>query len=318
MPQSTRLMSSCRTIGTTEPPLLQPPSNDIVYIAMYNKILAAVNEHLNSEVAARYAMHLAKAAGGTLYLCHVAEQNAQKEAIQRAEEAMKRCLRKSKEMGITVEEIHEYGDPLERIRKIVRSEGIDIVFASTRQEDIKRRLYAGTMARKLSVNLPCSVALVRVVHMGRIHPKKILVPLKARIDHIDERAFFAAKMAEAFGSNTYLFHTTEPVTGFFRGEIHFTPLELENRLPKDISHFVEHLDSYKVSHEKRLVSGKVGRRIVIEAAARRFDLVIMGASERSLLSSLISENPVEELLRETPCDLIILKARDEDKQPFRR
>jgi nucleotide-binding universal stress UspA family protein len=282
---------------------------------MYDKILAAVNEHLNSEVSARYAMHLAKGAGGTLYLCHVVEQDAPREATRLAEESMRRCLRKSKEMGIAVEEIHEYGDPPERIRKIVRSKGIDIVFASTRQEDVKRRLYAGTMARKLSVNLPCSVALVRVVHMGRIHPKKILVPLKARIDHIDERAFFAAKMAEAFGSDIYLFHTTEPVTSFFHGEIHFTPFELENRMPKDISIFVEQLNSYGASHEKGMASGRAGRRIVIEAAARRFDLMIMGASERSLLSSLIFENPVEELLRETPCDMIILKARHEDKQP---
>ncbi len=27
---------------------------------MYKKVLAAVNEHINSEVAARYALHLAK------------------------------------------------------------------------------------------------------------------------------------------------------------------------------------------------------------------------------------------------------------------
>ena len=33
----------------------------ILILAMYNKILAAVNEHLNSEVTARYALHLARA-----------------------------------------------------------------------------------------------------------------------------------------------------------------------------------------------------------------------------------------------------------------
>ncbi len=285
---------------------------------MYEKVLAAVNEHLNSEVAARYAMHLAKGSGGALFLCHVAEQNAPKDLIRLGEEAMKRCLRKSREMGVTAEEIREYGDPLERIRRIVRSENIDIVFASTRQEDVERRLYAGTMAKRFSVGLPCSVALVRVVHMGRIHPKKILVPLKARIDHIGERAFFAAKMAGAFGSDIFLFHTTKTVTSFFHGEEHITPLELGNSLPGDISLFVEHLGSYGASHEKGFASGKAGRKIVIEATARRFDLMIMGASGRSLPSSLISENPVEVLLRETPCDLIILKARHEDKQPVGR
>jgi nucleotide-binding universal stress UspA family protein len=38
-------------------------------------------------------------------------------------------------------------------------------------------------------------------------------------------------------------------------------------------------------------------------------MVIMGASERSLLSSLIQGSPVERVLRETTCDLIILKPR---------
>jgi nucleotide-binding universal stress UspA family protein len=285
---------------------------------MYEKILAAVNEHLNSEVAARYAMHLAKGAGGMLSLCHVVEKGAPEEALRLSQETMRRCLRKSKEMGITTIEICEYGDPLERIRKIVHGEGIDIVFAATRKEDVKRRIYAGTMARRLSVNLPCSVALVRVVHMGRIHPKKVLVPLKARIDHIGERAFFTAKIAGGFGADICLFHIAEPMTDFLHGEKHISPLELENSLPKDISLFVEHLNNYGVSHEKGFASGRAARKIVIEAAARRFDLMIMGASERSLLRSVISENPVEELLRETPCDLIILKAGHEDKQPLHR
>jgi nucleotide-binding universal stress UspA family protein len=35
----------------------------------------------------------------------------------------------------------------------------------------------------------------------------------------------------------------------------------------------------------------------------------MGASERSLLSSFIRGNPVENVLRETTCDLIILRPR---------
>jgi nucleotide-binding universal stress UspA family protein len=68
-----------------------------------------------------------------------------------------------------------------------------------------------------------------------------------------------------------------------------------------------------VPHEKRLIPGKTGRNITTEATAKRFDLVIMGASERSLLSSIFTGNPVEVVLRETPCDLIILKPRHENK-----
>jgi len=280
---------------------------------MYKKILTAVNEHLNSEITARYAMNLAKICAAKLHLCFIAEKGQQVATFDRAEEAMKRIFIDAEKMGIEVEAITETGDVVKKIDEVVRHERIDIVFAATRREDIERRFYAGTTARRLSIGLPCSVALVRVVHIGRIHPRKILVPLKARIDHLAERSYFSAILANAFNSNIYLFHSTKPITKFFHGEVHLTPIEWEKKLPKDISRFIEHLNKYKVPHEKRLIPGKAGRNITTEAAAKRFDLVIMGASERSLLSSIFKGNPVEVVLRETPCDLIILKPRHENK-----
>jgi nucleotide-binding universal stress UspA family protein len=280
---------------------------------MYKRILTAVNEHLNSEVAARYAMNLARICEAKLYLCFVAEKGQMTALINRAEEAMKRIFIEAEKMGMAVEAITETGDVIKKVDEIVRHEGIDIVFASTRKADVERRFYAGTVARQLSLSLPCSVALVRVVHIGRIHPKKILVPLKARINHLTERSYFSAMLANAFASNIYLFHSTKPITSFFHGEVHLTPIEWEKKLPKDIAHFIEQLKRYKVPHEKRLIPGKTGRNITTEATAKRFDLVIMGASERSLLSSIFTGNPVEVVLRETPCDLIILKPRHENK-----
>lgn len=54
------------------------------------------------------------------------------------------------------------------------------------------------------------------------------------------------------------------------------------------------------------------RSITIEAASKRHDLIIMGASERSLPASILKGNPVEDVLRETHCNLIILKPQHED------
>jgi nucleotide-binding universal stress UspA family protein len=285
---------------------------------MYRKILAAVNEHLNSEVAARYSMELARVTGSKLYICHVAEKGAPIKSLQLAEEAAKRLFHRAREMDVEAESIFDSGNPVRRIGDIVTSEGIDIVFVATRREDVERRFYSGTVARKLCVVLPCSVALVRVVHLGRLHPRKILVPLKARIYHISEHSYFTAMMATAFDSCVYLFHTTRPITKFFHGELHLSPLELEYGQPKDLARFSECLEKYNVVHEKRLVSGTAGNNIAVEAAAKRFDLVIMGASERGLLHSLLKGNPVEDVLRETPCDLIILKPGHEDQQSSNR
>jgi nucleotide-binding universal stress UspA family protein len=279
---------------------------------MYTKILAAVNEYLNSEISAQYALNLAKVCEAKLFLCFIAEKNMPRSSFDKAEDAIKRLFIKAKDMNLQVESITQTGEPVKEISKIVRNEGINIVFASTRREDIEKRFYAGTIARSLSLHLPCSVALVRVVHVGRMHSRNILVPLKAKINHAKERAYFTAKMAEGFGSKVFVLHAAKPITRFFHGEIHLTPVEWKKRLPKDISDFMEYLRKYDIAFEDRLLPGSIARSITIEAASKRHDLIIMGASERRLLGFLLKGNPVESVLRETPCDLIILKPRYED------
>ncbi len=281
-------------------------------IQMYKKILATINEYLNSEISAQYALNLAKTCGSKLYICFIAEKDMPRLSFDRAEEAVKRLFIKAKELDIPVESITESGEPIKEITKIVKHEKIDIVFAATRREDIEKRFYSGTIARSLSLKLPCSVAIVRVVHLGKAHPKNILVPLKAKINNVRERAYFTAKMAEGFSSKIFVFHSPKPMTNFFHGEIHLTPLEWTKMLPKDISDFIEYLKKYRIVHERKFAPGAIGRSITIEAASKRHDLIIMGASERGLLSSLLQGNPVEEVLKDTPCNLIIFKPRHED------
>jgi nucleotide-binding universal stress UspA family protein len=275
---------------------------------MYRKVLAAVNEHLNSEVAARYAMHLARAAGAKLFLYSVRQPGQTEAAFELARDAAQRLQHRAREIDIDAECLFETGDPVEKIRAIVLAEGIDLVFTATRREDVKHRIIrGGTTARRLLPGLPCSVALVRVVHMGRTHPREILVALKKQIDHIPERSEFTALLAKAFEARVHLFHVTRPVKKFFHGEMHLTPVEWEEKVPPDMSRFIGHLDGYGVDHEKRLSPGKAGKSIAIEAASRRRDLIVMGASERGIIDQLLHRTPVEEVLRETPCNLIILK-----------
>jgi len=279
---------------------------------MYKKILAAVNEHLNSEVTARYALNLAKELHAKIYICFVAEECMSRHNCQAAEDAMERLFNEARGLDIQAESITAMGNPVTEIGKIVHQENIGIVFASTRREDIEKRFYTGTVARSLSLKLPCSVALVRIAHLGRMRPKRILVPVKARINHVLERATFVTSMAKAFEAKVYVFHTPKPIEKIFQGEIHLTPPEWEERTSHDISHFMQYLKQQNIEHEGRHLPGKIAKNITIEAFAKRHDLIIMGASERSLWASLLKGNPVEQVLRDTPCDLIILKPRHED------
>lgn len=276
---------------------------------MYSRILAAVNEHLTSEIMARYAVEFARASNCKLYFCYIAEKNAPSDAVENANAALKRLQAVSESQGVNWDSITGSGDPVEKIKEIVQEESIDLVFASARHKDVQNRFFSQTTASRFSLELPCSFALVRVVHMARLRPREILVPVKARISHLAEKAFFCAMMAKAFDSRIFLFHARKPITRFFSGEVRPRSVELEESIPEDMEQFIKILDSYSVKHEKKLFPGAAGPAISIEAATKRSDLIIMGASRRSFLSSLFRENPVEDVIRRTPCNLIILAPR---------
>lgn len=276
---------------------------------MYKKVLAAVNEFTNSEIAARYAISLAKSCQAALSLIFVAEAKVHGEVYRRAEAALGRLFIEAEKQDIEVESITESGDPFRNIRDVVKRNQIDIVFTAARREDIQKRYFLKTLARELMMKLPCSVAMVRVVRMGSFIPKNILVPVRGHITHIEERSCFAAKLAEAFGSTVTLFHLAEPLTSYFHGEIHLPSSGREERIPKDMEKFTECLRRYEIYHEKRTRYGSIAREITIEAAHKRNDLILMGASERGLVRSIAGGNPVETVLRETPCNLIIFRPR---------
>jgi len=276
---------------------------------MYKRILAAVNEFTNSEIAARYAIALAKSCRAMLSFVFVAEENRDREVFRHAEAALERLFIDAEKQNIEVESITERGNPFRKIRELVNQKQIDLVFTATRREDIQKRFFLKTLAREFMNKLPCSVAMVRVVRMGRVVPKNILVPVRGHMTHVEERSCFLAKLAEAFGSTVTLFHLSKPLTSYFHGEIHLPSSQREERVPKDMEKFTECLRRYEIYHEKRTRYGNIAREITIEAAHKRNDLIVMGASERSLLRSIASGNPVETVLRETPCNLLILRPR---------
>ena len=146
-----------------------------------------------------------------------------------------------------------------------------------------------------------------ILFVYRIHPQNILVPYRGLSARPREKAFFVGKLAEAFGAAVTVFHTPEPPTSFFRGVIQGAGTM--KPLAGEMDRFLKHLEEFRLSPETRLGRGPAGRAITMEAAAQRNDLIIMGASERGLWESLVSGNPVEQVLRETPCNLIILLPR---------
>ena len=274
---------------------------------MYKNILAAVNEYTNSEVAARYAVALARSCKARLTLMFAAPEAVDREVLRRAESALTRLFVEAEAAGVEVESLIKKGDPSVSIGEQVRESGVDLVFAATRHEDVGRRFFVRSVARELMLKLPCAVVMTRVVRMERGRPRNILVPVRGMTAGLSERACFVASLAGAFGSKVTLFHLPAPMTKFFHGEVHVRPEQMEEHIPRDVEEFIRQLDKSGVPHEKRAAHGAVARTITTEAALKRSDLIVMGASQRSLLATLLKGNPVEDVLRETPCNLMIFR-----------
>src|SRR4030043_1538051 len=74
-------------------------------LIMYKKILAAVNEFTNSEVAAKYAIALAKSCQARLSLVFVAEDKIHRDVFRQAEAALERLFIEAEGYDIDVESI---------------------------------------------------------------------------------------------------------------------------------------------------------------------------------------------------------------------
>src|SRR4030042_2306663 len=74
---------------------------------MYKRSLAAVNEFTNSEIAARYAIALAKSCRGMLSFVFVAEENRDKEVFRHAEAALERLFKEAEKQDVEVASITE-------------------------------------------------------------------------------------------------------------------------------------------------------------------------------------------------------------------
>lgn len=273
----------------------------------FRTILAAVNPFLNSEVAARYAIPVARTCAAKLSFAFVAGAGEDRKEIHRAESALERLFVEARDEGLDAESLVESGDPVRTLLRLVREREVDLVFAATRREDVRGRYFARTVSRDLLRALPSAVALVRAVRLGRVFSRTILVPLRGRITHVDERAAFVAALARGFGSEAVLLHVAKPMARFFRGEVPLTSAEREAALPAEVERFRDCLDRLGVSHQKRSARGAVARTITIEAAQRRNDLIVMEAGEKTLAGKLLGGDPVEEVLRETPCNLILYR-----------
>ncbi len=128
----------------------------LVYnLCICKRILAAVNEFTNSEIAARYAIALATSCKARLSFAFVAEKQIDKDALRQAEAALERLFIEAGDRGVEAESLIEKGDPVKKLLSLSERMG-PIVFNASRREDTEMRFFDHTIARDLMIRLPRS------------------------------------------------------------------------------------------------------------------------------------------------------------------
>ena len=268
----------------------------------------AVDGSYNAEAASRYALAIAKAYQAQFFLAFVVTEETERALLHSAQESVDRILAQAQEHRLSFQAITQTGKVVPILKSIVEKEGIDLALFATRHKDTKGGFFVQTVAQSLTLSLPCSVVIVRSVQPGRMaHPRHVLIPLTYEHDSgLEEQAAFAAHLINYFRAKAVVFHVHNPLSYF--GLVKGASTSEEKGVPPsdNLKIFMSILKKNAIQPEIRVVqSARPGKAIYLEAAAQKHDLILMGATQRSFLKRAMEGNPVEEMLRETPCDIMI-------------
>jgi len=260
----------------------------------YRKIISVINEHTASTVTARYAISLAASDEAELVLYAAHGEGADETILRHTERHRDHLFTVALERGIAVTRITDVGAITTLLPQRVQADRADLVFYPlTPGERYGETLPKHTVYHLLRT-IRSDLAIMRIVHMGRPDPRRILVPLGGLIGDRERRVLFIAALAKSFHSQVTLFHLTAGIA--------------EKEMPGDIARFREELRRHHVAVQDRSGRGHIGRSITVEAITRHNDLIVLGASERGPLRRLFFGNPAGDVMHQPPCNALLFRS----------
>jgi len=272
------------------------------------KIMVAIDGSFHASIAARYSLALAASYHGKLFVVTVLTERMKEEEEKAATLAVERIIDEAREIDVEVEGVLLTGEVIEAIAKFVGDNGIDIAIASTRRPHKERRFFARSITSSLMSRLPCTVIGLKITHPGRsVRPGKILIPIIGDGYKDKERADIVSALADRFHSKITVFHVIE------LPDIQIKRLDAQEKdrtissAEKRLRPFIDELKRRGIDPAEKIVIGRKAREMIIsEASHHKYDLIIIGTTMRNVVKRVVSGNPVEEILRDTPCDVMLV------------
>jgi nucleotide-binding universal stress UspA family protein len=188
-----------------------------------------------------------------------------------------------------------------------------LLVCGVRRRDMGRGLLAGTVSARLLRSARHNVLAVRAVHPASLGaPRRLALPLSGNPQTVG-RMLPLLRLLSSSLHEVVCFRTM--TVGRFRFR-HLTPvggarLEGEGRafLRAQAALLREELGSHGPRVDLHVtVSDDWPKEIVLAASRFSADLVLLGATERSLPGRVFLGNPLEQILHRCPCDVAIHRA----------
>ena len=143
----------------------------------YHTILAVINEHTGSTVAARYAMALAASNGAKLVLYSAHVEGVDETITRHTDRHLDHLFDVALAHNIPVTRISETGMITRLLPHRAQAEEADLVFYPLVPGEHYGAALQRQTAHQLLRTVRSDLAIMRIMHMGKPHPRRILVPL---------------------------------------------------------------------------------------------------------------------------------------------
>jgi nucleotide-binding universal stress UspA family protein len=196
------------------------------------------------------------------------------------------------------------------LQALVPSGSEHYLVCGTRMRHRGRGFLAGTVSEQLLRNRPCQVLAMRVVQPGLLgRPRNFLVPVAGHPEGI-QRSLPFLRLLLPGADQVEILLVKQVGRRRFRHIRHGQAEQLietgrdyvqgvEETLRRELTVPPDRLDLAVV------VSDDVPKEIVILANKMKSQLIFMGASERALGQRLVYGSPIEQVLRNAPCDVAV-------------
>ena len=299
------------------------------------KIICTTDFSELSYYSVYYGIALAREFKAKLYLCHVIDLSSsviygettfaleiQNDNLEDYAFSKMKTLMQDKD--IEWEPIVTSGRAADEIARIAQEKNIDMVIIATRGRSGLKRLVLGSVTEHLMRLSPCPLLAVRASESD-IKPSfdedikfnRILVGCDFSRDSILAYEH-ALSLAQEFQSEIHLAHViAPPIYKDLPKSINETREKLRQDLRVELKERLKGMVPVEAHNwctpKTVLLAGQPHEELSKYALVQDMDLVVLGVRGHSLVESLFVGSTTDRVVRQTPCPILSIRAKDEEE-----